>query len=125
MKRLREAISVAKHEAGQLNAEQQHLRRQQSSLHKRIQLMQHQVILLITCPNTRGCEAYLAKASSHPETHLPSRCTDSNNSSLQLQHGLSPNHRPEAASHSLLCGLGFISDSRMIQVLVHDQLSRV
>lgn len=52
VKGLREAISSAKHEAGQLTAEQQHLRRQQSSLHERIQRMQHQVILLITYPNT-------------------------------------------------------------------------
>ena len=66
VKGLREAISSAKHEAGQLTAEQQHLRRQQSSLHERIQRMQHQVILLTTCPTTRGGEAYLSNAPSHP-----------------------------------------------------------
>ena len=65
VKALREATSAAKREAGQLTAEQQQLRRQQSSLQKCIQRMQHQVILLTTYPNTRGVEAYLSRTSSH------------------------------------------------------------
>ncbi|BDA42068.1 probable kinetochore protein nuf2 [Coccomyxa sp. Obi] len=40
VKALREAIASAKHEAAQLTAEQQHLRRQQSSLQDRIQRLQ-------------------------------------------------------------------------------------
>lgn len=50
VKGLREQISAAKHEAGQLTAEQQHLRRQQSSLHERIQRLLHQV-----CNPSRFC----------------------------------------------------------------------
>ncbi len=53
VKGLREAISAAKHEAGQLTAEQQHLRRQQSSLQERMQRLQHQVIPPFSVNETR------------------------------------------------------------------------